>query len=94
MRHYTDDRSLDPKEYVCEGPWSRVQLTAEGRFSPCFYLRTGDSRMQTLQEVWNGEEFRQFRRDLMKNRVYAGCNGCCNLKYEGTKKVGLSGVAS
>jgi len=92
VRHYTDDRYLDPKEYRCEGPWSRVQLTAEGRYSPCFYLRTGDSRKQTMREVWNGEEFKQFRRDLMEHRVYAGCSGCCNLKYTGPKKYGLAGV--
>jgi MoaA/NifB/PqqE/SkfB family radical SAM enzyme len=92
VRHYTDDRYLDPKEYRCEGPWSRVQLTAEGRYSPCFYLRTGDSRSQTMREVWNGEEFKQFRRGLMENKVYAGCSGCCNLKYTGSKRWGLAGV--
>ncbi|MHC4263625.1 MAG: radical SAM protein, partial [Planctomycetota bacterium] len=78
VRHYTDDRTLNPDEYVCESPWSRVQLTADGRYSPCFYLRTGDSRQQTLQEVWNGEDFRQFRREIKDRKIYAGCNGCCN----------------
>ncbi len=92
VRHYTEDRYLDPDEYRCEGPWSRIQLTAEGRYSPCFYLRTGDSRSQTMREVWNGEEFRKFRRDLKENKVYAGCNGCCNLKYTGPKRYGLAGL--
>ena len=92
VRHYTEDRSLDPSEYVCESPWSRVQLTADGRYSPCFYLRVGDSRNQTLQEVWNGPEFRQFRRDIRKHKIYDGCNGCCNLKYVGPKKFGLEGI--
>ena len=93
VRHYTDDRMLDPKEYSCEGPWSRIQLTAEGRYSPCYYLRTGDSRAQTMREVWNGEAFRAFRRDLAEKRVYAGCSGCCNLKYEGPLATGLAGVS-
>src|SRR5690606_14490242 len=26
VRHYTADRRLDPAEYVCEGPWSRVGI--------------------------------------------------------------------
>jgi MoaA/NifB/PqqE/SkfB family radical SAM enzyme len=94
VRHYTDDRELRPDDYVCESPWSRVQLTADGRYSPCYYLRTGDSRQQTLQEVWNGEEFRQFRRDIKQAKIYAGCNGCCNLKYVGPKKYGLAGLDS
>lgn len=92
VRHYTDDRHLDPKEYACESPWARVQLTADGRYSPCFYLRVGDSRKQSLKEVWNGPEFKQFRLDVAKDRVYAGCHGCCNLKYEGDKAPGLAGL--
>lgn len=92
VRHYTDDRSLSPDEYVCESPWSRVQLTADGRYSPCFYLRVGDSRNQTLQEVWNGPEFKKFRRDTRDYKIFDGCNGCCNLKYIGPKKYGLAGL--
>ncbi|MDF1800671.1 MAG: radical SAM protein [Planctomycetota bacterium] len=94
VRHYTDDRSLSSKDYVCESPWSRVQLTADGRYSPCFYLRVGDSRNQTLQEVWNGPEFKKFRRDTREFKVFDGCNGCCNLKYIGPKKYGLEGLAA
>ena len=92
VRHYTPERELPRDEYACEGPWSRIQLTAEGRYSPCYYLRTGDSRTQTMREVWNGQEFKAFRRELMQERVFDGCSGCCNLKYEGPKKYGLAGV--
>ncbi len=93
VRHYTDDRELSKDDYVCESPWARVQLTADGRYSPCFYLRTGDSRQQTLQEVWNGEDFRNFRKAIKTDKIYAGCSGCCNLKYIGPKKYGLEGLA-
>jgi MoaA/NifB/PqqE/SkfB family radical SAM enzyme len=92
VRHYTKNRALSPTEYACEGPWARVGLTAEGRYTPCYYLRTGDARHQTLQEVWNGSEIREFRRNLHRDGIYAGCNGCCNLKYIGPKKYGLAGV--
>jgi MoaA/NifB/PqqE/SkfB family radical SAM enzyme len=92
VRHYTDDRYLSPDEYVCESPWSRVQLTADGRYSPCFYLRVGDSRSQTMREVWNGDEFKEFRRNIAKDKVYAGCHGCCNLKYKGKRPPGLAGL--
>jgi MoaA/NifB/PqqE/SkfB family radical SAM enzyme len=92
VRHYTDDRSLDKSEYVCESPWSRIQLTADGRYSPCYYLRVGDSRNQTMQEIWNGPEFQKFRRDTKEFKIFSGCNGCCNLKYIGPKKYGLAGL--
>ena len=92
VRHYTDDRKLDPSEYVCESPWSRIQLTADGRYSPCYYLRVGDSRNQTMQEVWNGPEFKKFRRDTRDYKIFDGCNGCCNLKYVGKQAYGLAGL--
>jgi MoaA/NifB/PqqE/SkfB family radical SAM enzyme len=92
VRHYTDDRHLSPDEYVCEGPWSRLCLGADGRFLLCPYLRVGDSRIQTIGEVWNGEAFKKFRRDVGRDRIYAGCHGCCNLKYTGPKEYGLAGI--
>ncbi len=92
VRHYTDRRELSKDEYVCESPWARIQLTADGRYSPCYYLRTGDSRKQTMREVWNGEEFKAFRRAIREDKIYQGCNGCCNLKYVGPKAYGLEGV--
>jgi MoaA/NifB/PqqE/SkfB family radical SAM enzyme len=92
VRHYTADRSLKSSEYVCESPWSRIQLTADGRYSPCYYLRVGDSRNQTMQEIWNGPEFQKFRRDTKESKIFSGCNGCCNLKYVGPKKYGLAGL--
>jgi MoaA/NifB/PqqE/SkfB family radical SAM enzyme len=93
VRHYTDDRSLDPSEYACEGPWSRLGVNGDGRYSPmCFYADDGDMRREDLRELWNGERLRSFRRATREARVYAGCHGCCNLKYIGDKPFGLAGV--
>lgn len=90
VRHYSDDRELDPHEYVCEAVWSRAVLAANGQFAPgCHYVRDGDARSDRLPEVWNGERFRAFRRTLRSDRVYPGCNGCCNLRYVGPKKHGI-----
>jgi MoaA/NifB/PqqE/SkfB family radical SAM enzyme len=93
VRHYRDDRNLDPSEYVCEGPWSRIGVAADGRLSPmCAYAATGDLRQETLRGMWNSERVRAFRRATQTKRIYAGCHGCCNLKYVGTKQYGLAGV--
>ncbi len=93
VRHYTPGRALDPAEYVCEGTWSRLAVAADGRYAPmCHYAATGDMRRQPIEEVWNGERFRAFRRSVQRDRIYPGCNGCCNLKYVGPQKYGLAGV--
>jgi hypothetical protein len=95
VRHYRDDRFLDSSEYVCEGPWSRVGVAADGRLSPmCPYAAGGDLRKETLRSMWNGERVRAFRRATQTARIYAGCHGCCNLKYVGKKPYGLEGVAA
>jgi MoaA/NifB/PqqE/SkfB family radical SAM enzyme len=92
-RHYSDDRSLQPSEYACEGPWSRLGITADGRIGPmCPYGCGDDMRQQTIRGFWNGERMRAFRRATRRAGVYAGCHGCCNLKYIGSKHHGLRGV--
>jgi MoaA/NifB/PqqE/SkfB family radical SAM enzyme len=94
VRHYTDDRSLDPSEYICEGIWSRVGISADGRLSPlCSYEVGGDVRTQPLREMWNSERLRTFRSATHQARIYPGCHGCCNLKYVGPKPHGLRGIA-
>jgi MoaA/NifB/PqqE/SkfB family radical SAM enzyme len=90
VRHYSDHRELSPAEYSCDGPWSRIGVTADGRYGPmCPYAAYGDMRKQSIHEVWNGERYRQFRLQTQKAKIYAGCNGCCNLKYIGPRKFGL-----
>jgi len=95
VRHYGDERSLDPDDYRCAGPYSRVALAADGRYAPmCHYAATGDLRTDSLRDVWNGARFRDFRRSARAEGVFPGCNGCCNLKYVGPKAFGLAGVVS
>jgi MoaA/NifB/PqqE/SkfB family radical SAM enzyme len=93
-RHYTDERELRRSEYVCEGVWSRLGLSADGRTGTvCPYFATGDMRQVTLRQAWNGERLRAFRSEVQDVGIYPGCNGCCNLKYVGPKRLGLLGVS-
>lgn len=95
VRHYSEDRELRASEYACNAAWSRLGIGADGRYGVlCPYVRTGDMRQQTLADVWNGDDLRAFRRDLRRDRVYAGCHGCCNLSYIGAKPYGLAGLTT
>jgi hypothetical protein len=58
----------------------------------CPYTAGGDLRTETLRSMWNSERIRSFRRETQVARVYAGCHGCCNLKYVGETAYGLAGV--
>ncbi|HYD47023.1 MAG TPA: radical SAM protein [Terriglobales bacterium] len=93
VRHFTDDRSLDPAEYQCEGLWSRLGIKFDGRYTPmCPYLADGDMREESIATLWNSERLRSFRVATHRARVYPGCHGCCNLKYTGPRKFGLAGI--
>jgi hypothetical protein len=45
-----------------------------------------------MWDVWNNEETRALRRDILQSKVFAGCNGCCNLRYVGPREFGLAGL--
>lgn len=93
VRHYTEDRRLDPTKYVCEAGWARMAIGAAGVYSPmCHFVRTADMRRQSLAEAWNSAPLRTFRQEVLRDRIYPGCSGCCNLKYVGGKRYGLAGI--
>jgi MoaA/NifB/PqqE/SkfB family radical SAM enzyme len=95
VKHYgsDEDRRLEASQYECGSAWSRMAAGADGRWSPtCFYLREGDTRSLSLADAWNSEAARTLRRRIRSEKVFAGCNGCCNLRYTGPQAMGLAGV--
>ena len=71
---------------LCRRPWTLMYFTAHGRALPCcvapFSLHgyhtftLGDATRQTLREIWNGAEYRDFRRALLSDRPHSACAGC------------------
>jgi len=93
VRHYQANWTVTADEYACDGPWSRIGVTGDGRYGPmCPYAAGDDARKQTIHEVWNGDRYREFRRATRDAGIYPGCNGCCNLRYTGPLPFGLAGV--
>ncbi len=71
---------------LCRRPWTLMYITAQGRALPCciapFSARgydsftLGDATQQTLREIWNGAQYRQFREALLSDQPPAACAGC------------------
>ena len=71
---------------MCRRPWSLMYFTAHGRALPCciapFSARgyenytLGDAKTQTLDEIWNGPVYQQFRADLVGPTPPKPCEGC------------------
>ncbi len=70
----------------CKRPWSLMYFTAHGRALPCciapFSARDyatytlGDAKTQTLDEIWNGQAYRDFRTQLMSAAPPKPCENC------------------
>jgi MoaA/NifB/PqqE/SkfB family radical SAM enzyme len=71
---------------LCTRPWTLMYFTAHGRALPCciapFSLRgydaftLGNATQQSLREIWNGEQYREFRAGLLGDRPPAACANC------------------
>jgi MoaA/NifB/PqqE/SkfB family radical SAM enzyme len=70
----------------CRRPWSLMYFTAHGRALPCciapFSARgyetytLGDAKAQTLDEIWNGPAYQDFRTALMSDAPPKPCQNC------------------
>lgn len=71
---------------LCRRPWSLMYFTANGRALPCciapFSARgyenytLGDARTQTLEEIFNGPAYQEFREALLGDEPPLPCQNC------------------
>jgi MoaA/NifB/PqqE/SkfB family radical SAM enzyme len=70
----------------CRRPWSLMYFTAHGRALPCciapFSARgyetytLGNAKTETLEEMWNGPVYQQFRAALLSETPPKPCQNC------------------
>jgi MoaA/NifB/PqqE/SkfB family radical SAM enzyme len=70
----------------CRRPWSLMYFTAHGRALPCciapFSARgyetytLGDAKTQSLETIWNGPAYQNFRDDLVGDTPPKPCQNC------------------
>lgn len=75
--YYTN--TLPIKNYAdCFFPWRTMGISPFGDVFPCYQIKMGNIRKESLGQIWNGQKFKQFRTALRKNGIYPACHGCCN----------------
>lgn len=75
--HY--ENRFDLSSFQCYAPWTKMFISQHGAVHPCNFLEVGNVREQPLFDIWNGEQFRAFRRRLRTQHVFPICPGCCEL---------------
>lgn len=67
-------------EYLCHAPFVSMKISMDGRVSPCCYNKDMDDLypVKNLQNIWEGEVFKSYRKQIKKNIFPAGCKTCEN----------------
>jgi radical SAM protein with 4Fe4S-binding SPASM domain len=71
-----------PGPQRCDWPWSSAYISFQGYMMPCCMVSTpelmnfGLVNHNNLDEVWNGREYREFRRQLSSENPHPMCSSC------------------
>lgn len=66
----------------CRLPWIATTVQPDGNLiirSRCFTFNAGNIHNDSFLDIWNGERYRLFRRELSKNGLYPVCTRCCGI---------------
>ena len=71
---------------LCRRPWTVMYFTANGRALPCCiapfsqrgyeHYTLGDATQQTIQDIWNGPAYQNFRASLLSDGPPNACASC------------------
>lgn len=67
---------------ICPQPFYMMQINPDGKVVPCCSMRypvvLGNASEQSIPDIWNGPDFNQFRRNLLRSRTQASpvCGSC------------------
>lgn len=83
LNHY--DGGYDLGAFECRAVWNNCYVGSKGNVYPCFIMKVGNVREQSLGEIWNGSKMREFRR-RRREGGFAACRGCCELEHAGKRE--------
>jgi radical SAM protein with 4Fe4S-binding SPASM domain len=86
-KDYHKNKSIHWSE-ICKHPWMTMTIKSNGEAAMCpedfnNEIIFGDVHEKSLKDIWNGEEYRQFRKDHIQVRKGFKCNEQCDMKLMG-----------
>jgi radical SAM protein with 4Fe4S-binding SPASM domain len=72
----------------CKHPWMTMTIKSNGEATMCMEdfnneIVFGNVKKSSLYDIWNGEEYRQFRKDHFDLNPDIKCSGKCDMKLIG-----------
>jgi radical SAM protein with 4Fe4S-binding SPASM domain len=77
--YYEEGIALE--DYECRNAWNTLIIGRQGSVYPCWIVRVGNVRENSIKEIWNGPAMRAFRQTCQKH-LFAMCPGCCFLEHK------------
>ena len=87
LDHY--DGGYELKDFECRAVWTNLYVGAKGGVYPCFIKKVGNVRENSLKQLWNNTEMRDFR-NRRRDGGFAVCRGCCELEHSDKAKKAVS----
>lgn len=71
----------DPHTWIQRRPavcsWINAEVGPTGEVEPCYGISAGNVQEEPLSKMWNGDQFRKFRRRLSADEDFPICVRCC-----------------
>jgi radical SAM protein with 4Fe4S-binding SPASM domain len=78
---------MSESKTFCIMPWVHMHLWPAGYTYPCCMsdpdLPIGNTQNQSLQDIWNGEEMRKIRMNMLQDKKSPECRRCYELEENG-----------
>ena len=78
---------MSESKTFCMMPWIHMHMWPAGYTYPCCMadpqLPIGNTQSQSLQEIWNGDEMRQLRLNMLQDKKSPECRRCYELEENG-----------
>lgn len=73
---------------ICKHPWMTMTIKSNGEATMCMEdfnneIILGDVHKQSLKEIWDGEEYKKFRKAHIEMKKGMKCNEQCDMKLIG-----------
>ena len=76
-RYYMEEAPVLAKP--CYSRFLRMEINPYGDVTPCLSWVAGNTREQSVRDIWNSERYRKFRQALTEVNYFPGCLRCCGL---------------
>lgn len=86
LREDQQKRLMESKTF-CMIPWTHIHGFPTGEAYPCCLAEMkypiGNTREQTLEEIWNGEKYTNMRKQMLKDQPCVECTRCYEQEESG-----------